>query len=115
MPKCLLVEHDPLIATDLYMMLDDNGYQVDGPHGDIKAVLSHIDGATYEIAALDVNIMGESIGPVASELARKDVPIVYISGTDPEDPIFSDLPKGDLLPKPFNESDLITLMDKNLA
>ncbi len=81
--KCnsvLIVEDETLIAMDLQDMLQDAGYRVLGPVGSVAAAMRLLDGEKPDLALLDVNLGGENVFKVATELASGQSRIVFLTG-----------------------------------
>ena len=41
------------------------------------------DGSSVDLAILDINLNGQTVYPVADELARREIPFVFATGYDP--------------------------------
>jgi len=76
----LIVEDETLIAMDLQDMLQDAGYRVIGPVGSVAAAMQIIGDDRPDLALLDVNLGGENVFKVASELASGPARIVFLTG-----------------------------------
>ena len=76
----LVVEDEFLIALDLELLLRRHGWRVLGPAATVAAALRLLrQGATPDVALLDVNLRGELVTPVAAELRARGVPFVLAS------------------------------------
>lgn len=78
----LVVEDEVIIAMDLQMMLEDNGYTVLGPAGSIEGALDLLDGTRPDVAVLDGNLRGRPIDSVAERLRSLGIPFVLSSAYD---------------------------------
>jgi two-component system, response regulator PdtaR len=77
MPKTVLVVEDEyLVASELQLILEDNGFRVIGPAATVAAALKLLHGEVPSLAVLDVNIGNELVTPVAEKLKALDVPFV---------------------------------------
>ncbi len=76
----LIVEDETLIAMDLQDMLQDAGYRVIGPVGSVAAALQILGAEKPDLALLDVNLGGENVFKVASQLAAGPARIVFLTG-----------------------------------
>ena len=80
------------------------------PGGDLA--LAEAQAPRLDAAVLDANLHGHSSGPVAELLARRLVPVIYVTG-------YSSLPPGlgnaVLLSKPLRDGDLLAALDRVLA
>ena len=73
-PLVLVVEDEALIAMELERLL--------GPAATVDGALRLLDGATPDVALLDVNLRGEMVTPVAEVLRTRGVPFVLASAYD---------------------------------
>jgi CheY-like chemotaxis protein len=75
----LVVEDEVLIAMDLQLLLQRNGWRVLGPAATVAEALRLLRGETPDVALLDVSLSGELVTPVAEELRAQGVPFVVVS------------------------------------
>ncbi|MGN7871534.1 hypothetical protein [Paracoccus sp. 22332] len=63
----LIVEDEMMIALDVQMMLEDNGYAVLGPVGSVEGALRLLDDTRPDVAVLDEKgaFVGQGAGSVA--------------------------------------------------
>ncbi|MDF1586129.1 response regulator [Marinimicrococcus flavescens] len=105
--RLLVVEDEFLIAFDLQGLLERAGHTVVGPAGSVAEGLALAGGEMLDGALLDINLQGEKVTELANALAARGVPFLFLSGYGA-----SELPPGHdgapVLPKPFNESELLT-------
>ena len=80
----LIVEDRYLIATDLAHEVMHLGGKVLGPAPSLAAAAELMDQEPISLALLDVNLDGEAVYPLAEALADRGVPIVFVTGYDPE-------------------------------
>ena len=78
--RILVVEDEAAISMLLEDMLMDFGCEVVGPAARLSAALEMIEGETFDIAILDVNLAGDPIYPAAEALAQRDVPFIFSTG-----------------------------------
>lgn len=78
----LVVEDEMIIALDVQMMLEDNGYRVLGPAGSVDGALRLLDDLRPDVAVLDGNLRGRPITPVARRLRSLEIPFVLSSAYD---------------------------------
>jgi DNA-binding response OmpR family regulator len=76
----LIVEDETLIAMDLQDLLEDAGYRVLGPAGSVAAAMRILGTERPDLALLDVNLGGENVFSVATELATGKARIVFLTG-----------------------------------
>jgi CheY-like chemotaxis protein len=78
--RILIVEDEALVAMLVEDIVEDLGGIPIGPASTIEKGLSLALSESIDAAVLDVNIRGESIGPVARLLSERRIPIVVTSG-----------------------------------
>jgi DNA-binding response OmpR family regulator len=78
--RVLVVEDDWLLALELRRLLTSQGCTVIGPARIPAQALALIANERPNAAILDVNLGGQSAGPVAVALAAQEVPFVIVSG-----------------------------------
>ncbi len=86
----MIVEDDFIVAFDMQTMLEEQGARVVGPTTDLdeaRAVIA-AEGAALQIAVLDVNINGRYVFPLAEELRRAGIPIVFATAYADDERLF---------------------------
>ncbi|MGH8187217.1 MAG: response regulator [Steroidobacteraceae bacterium] len=79
--RVFVVEDDCVTAMDLSETLTEAGAQIVGPATTVEAALELLrNRPDVDIALLDVRLENESVFPLADELVRRDVPIVFTTG-----------------------------------
>jgi len=99
--RVLIVEDNFIIAAALARIFKAQGAELLGPAGTVSDALALIaDNEIIDGAALDVNLRGEMVYPVANVLRAKKVPIVFMTGYDDASiaPGYTDFP---CMQKPF--------------
>ena len=81
-PLVLVVEDEFLLAMDLGVLLERQGYRVLGPAATVAEALRLLDGGLPDTGLLDVNLRGETVTPVAARLRALGVPFVLASAYD---------------------------------
>ena len=85
-PLVLVLEDEFLLAMDLELLLEGQGYRVLGPAATVAEALRLLDGGAPGgvpgVALLDVNLRGEAATPVAERLRALGVPFVLASAYD---------------------------------
>lgn len=107
--KILVVEDTFAMALALQATLDAVGCAVVGPVGRLEQALPLAQAHRLDGAILDVNLGGESVFPLARELAARGVPMIFTTGYEREvlPDAFRDSPR---LEKPFDMERLLVLM-----
>jgi CheY-like chemotaxis protein len=112
--RVLIVEDDVMIRMLIEDMLNDLGFAVAAEAAKVHEALAALKSTDIDVAILDVNLSGETTGPVAEALAAQGTPFVFATGygehTLPEQ--FRDRP---LLKKPFQIDGLKRMLDTALA
>jgi PAS domain S-box-containing protein len=80
----LVVEDEALVGLGLAAMLENAGFDVIGPVGDLRAAMALLDQHECVLAILDINLAhGESSAPLAERLKRSGIPFLVTSGDMP--------------------------------
>jgi len=112
--RVLVVEDDVMIRMLIEDMLNDLGFAVAAEAAKVREALAAVQSIDIDVAILDVNLSGETTGPVAEALAERGTPFVFATGygehTLPEQ--FRNRP---LLKKPFQIDGLKRMLDAALA
>lgn len=109
--RILVVEDEALVAMLLEDALGDAGCTILGPTVSVEQSLGLLHDQRPDAAVIDLNLAGESSGPVADALAGMGVPFVVATGYGAEG-----LPPGHegvpVLTKPYDPSELIELLTR---
>ena len=110
----LIVEDEPLIAMMLEDFLESLGHIVAGTCDTVECALDKAGKGGFDLAILDVNLKGENVWPVASELRRRKVPFIIATGghVDPPPPEFNDAP---VIEKPYTVDRVTPAINAALA
>jgi len=112
--RVLIVEDDVMIRMLIEDMLGDLGFAVAAEASKVHEALAAVNSTTFDVAILDVNLSGETTGPVAEALAARGTPFVFATGYGehglPDQ--FRDRP---LLKKPFQIESLKRMLEAALA
>jgi len=112
--RVLIVEDDVMIRMLIEDMLIDLGFAVVAQAAKIPEALAAVNSTDIDVAILDVNLSGETTGPVAEALAARGTPFVFATGYGEHGlPVqFRDRP---LLKKPFQIDGLRRMLEAALA
>jgi DNA-binding LytR/AlgR family response regulator len=107
----LIVEDEPLIADDIAMILERNGYQINEIVDNAEDALFQLSAQKPDLILLDVNIEGDKDGIQLAHQINKDyqVPFVFLTSYYDNNTLKrakATNPKGYVV-KPFDEGDLI--------
>lgn len=114
-PNILVVEDEALVGLGLAAMLENAGFDVIGPVGDLNTAMAMLDANDCVLAILDVNLAhGETSAPLAERLKRSGIPFLVTSGNLPASGkgIFG---SGRSLPKPVGARVLVAAVQEALA
>jgi DNA-binding response OmpR family regulator len=75
-----LVEDEVLIRMMLADMVEELGHRVVAEAGNIRDAQVLAETMFFDMAILDINIAGSSIAPVATIIARRGLPFIFVSG-----------------------------------
>ena len=110
----LIVEDEPLIAMMLEDFLESLGHRVQATCDNVGEALSEVEKGGFDLAILDVNLKGENVWPVATELRERGLPFIIASGghVDPPPPEFASVP---LIEKPYTVDRVTPAINAALA
>lgn len=112
--RVLIVEDDVMIRMLMEDMLSDLGFAVAAEASRVHEALAAINGMEIDIAILDVNLSGETTGPVAEALAARGTPFVFATGYG-EHGLPEQFRNRPLLKKPFQIDGLKRMLDMAFA
>jgi DNA-binding response OmpR family regulator len=78
--RILVVEDNPDLASTLSMMLEELGHEVTEHASSVQDGINATLWTLAELAILDVNLDGALSMPVAHQLRRRNIPIVFMTG-----------------------------------
>jgi CheY-like chemotaxis protein len=97
--RLLIVEDDYMIAADLAFQCERLGAKVIGPACSVQDALELIEKYAGDLdgAALDINLNGERVFPVADALIARDIPFIFATGYDKKliPPAYAQVPRCD--------------------
>jgi DNA-binding response OmpR family regulator len=102
----LIVEDNSLVAETIAEALIDNGYEVVGPAPTLSAGLALAVDTELDGALLDVDLAGRTCFPIATVLAQRKVPFLFLTGYHDASVIPPELRWAWRLTKPFHLADL---------
>lgn len=110
--RVLVVEDEPLIGLMLAEFLQESGAIVAGPAASVGDGLALIGAGGIDCGILDVNLAGQPVDPLASDLAARGVPFVFATG-------YGRAPQGTwdgvpVVEKPYSFDDLLAVLTRLL-
>ena len=78
--RILIMEDEFIVAMDLSGMAENLGFAVSGPYATLAEGLSAVRRSSPDAAILDVQLADGEVFPLADELVRLGVPIIFHSG-----------------------------------
>jgi CheY-like chemotaxis protein len=78
--RVLIVEDDVMIRMLIEDMLDELGYAVEAQAAKFDDALAAAKTADIDVAVLDINLNGQTTGPVAEALDARGTPFVFATG-----------------------------------
>jgi len=109
--RILIVEDDAIIAMDLQFIAEDAGWQVIGPAGTLDKGMDLAEREDIDFALLDMNLRNTTSFPIAQALARKNVPAVFLSGSNGDNRP-DDIKTMKVLAKPLDSKALVNELEK---
>lgn len=79
-PRILIVEDEGLVGALTSELIDQMGYAALGPCVNTNDALLCLRQNCVDGAILDVNLGGELVFPLARELARREIPMLFLTG-----------------------------------
>jgi CheY-like chemotaxis protein len=113
--RILIAEDNLLAALELEQVLIECGCQPIGPAATLEQALRLVREMLLDGAVLDVNLRDQTVFPVAEELVRRDVPLIFATGYEDSyafPPSLADRPR---LRKPYAEQELVRLLTATFA
>ena len=80
LPKVLLVEDKTMLAMLMEMMLDDLGFATAYHASTLNDGVEYARHGEYDLAILDINIIGGDSFPIAAAIADRGIPFMFCSG-----------------------------------
>jgi CheY-like chemotaxis protein len=109
--RVIVVEDEPLVALDMESILIAAGCEIAGSAGSLEKAKALVARAQFDVALLDVNLGGDSVGELAAELTQRNVPFAFVTGYGREA-----LPKGfqDMVAvrKPASQKELVAVVQR---
>jgi CheY-like chemotaxis protein len=79
-PKVFIVEDETMVAMLIEDMLDDLGYTTTFHASRLDDGVAYARTGDFDVAILDINIIGGTSFPIAAALAQRGIPFTFCSG-----------------------------------
>jgi DNA-binding response OmpR family regulator len=107
--RILILEDDPVIASDLQAIVEGEGHDVVGVFALLAEAQEHFGArldAGFDFALLDIDVMdGRSFG-LAADLLERHIPFAFVSASRPSE-LPDHLRHARFIPKPFEEATIV--------
>ncbi|KTB69602.1 response regulator [Pseudomonas syringae] len=80
LPRVLLVEDETMLAMLMEMMLEDLGFATAYHASTLNDGVEYARNGEYDLAILDINIIGGTSFPIAAAIADRGIPFMFCSG-----------------------------------
>ena len=97
--RVLVAEDEILVAMIIEEMCDQLGCNVVGPFATVMEALEASRGGDFDVALVDMNLVGLKADPVLAELRTRAIPFAIASGAAPAE---MDIDAAFVLSKPFS-------------
>ena len=113
--KILIVEDEPIIAKEIAMNLEDNGFEISGIAHNSEKALEYLFNKDIDLAILDIAIAGNKNGLELGEIINTNykIPFIYLTSFADKDTInqaANTFPEGYIV-KPFKEDDIAPVIN----
>ena len=113
--KILIVEDEPIIAKEIAMNLEDNGFEISGIAHNSEKALEYLFNKDIDLAILDIAIAGNKNGLELGDIinTKYKIPFIYLTSFADKDTInqaANTYPEGYIV-KPFKEDDIAPVIN----
>jgi DNA-binding response OmpR family regulator len=108
--RILIVEDDALLLMELEAILQEAGAEIAGSCRTVQEAVKAAANDRVGVAILDVRIGGETIAPVARQLADRGTPFVFYTGQVENDPHLTAWPGHTVLSKPSRPGAIVAAL-----
>lgn len=109
----LLIEDDPAISMIVEEMMLDLGMTNVTTAGRLSAALEAATNGGFDCAIVDLKLHGQETFEVARILTQRSIPFAFFTGYTPD--TLREYASQPVLPKPFAEADLKSILDHLLS
>ena len=114
-PTVLVAEDDFIVACDLCDTVEEAGFSVEGPHGDVSSAMLAFQKHKPDLAILDVHLGDDVIYPLAERMMAENVPVIFHSGLADPDDVIARYPQSNTLAKPCPPNQVIDTLSRALV
>lgn len=108
--RVLVVEDDYFIGEAAATALAEVGCKVTGPIGRVEEALRLAKDTDLDAAALDINLHGERIWPVARALQAREIPFIFATGYSEKMDIPSEFAAIATIEKPYRTEQFVSYL-----
>ncbi len=112
--RVLIIEDEPLLATEVEAALSGAGFVSLGPAASVDAAMAAIADLLFDAAVVDRTLLGKTADPIMVELDRRRIPYVLLTGMGPPEQV-APSPTVPVIMKPFDAASLVTALRTVLA
>lgn len=107
--RVIVIEDEPMLAMCLVDTVEDEGCVVVGTATNVTDALALVATSAFDVAVLDLNLYGQTVGAVASAIVQAGRAIVFSSGSGE-----AEVPTGfqtwPVLSKPYTDAALFAAL-----
>lgn len=113
-PRILVAEDEIIIGIDLCDTVEEAGYRVEGPFGDISSAMLALQKDKPDAAILDVRLEDGEVFPLAEKLMADNIPVIFHSGEFSIDEVHKRFPEAMACSKPCAPNAMIEMVREAL-
>ena len=114
-PFVMVAEDEAIIGYDLCQTVAEAGCEVEGPLPDVSSAMLSYQKRKPDLAILDVQLGKDNVFPLAEQLMKEDVKIIFHSGNYTLDDVVERFPGATVLEKPCPPSAMLETVQATLA
>lgn len=114
-PVILVAEDEAIIGHDLRDTVEEAGYIVEGPHGNVSSAMRAVQANRPDLAILDIELDDGVVYPLAERLMEERIPFIFHSGHVPMAEMAARFPNARALEKPCPPSEMLDSVADALA
>lgn len=104
--RILVVEDSYLTAQAVCDVVVEHGYEPMGPVGHVDSAVKFLCENAVDAAVVDIDLHGAASFPICEQLAKRDIPFVFLTGYDRLHPMPAQFRTAPWLQKPLDDREL---------